>query len=307
MNPYRNNKQSNFTVKLGYQIQISEDEWEVSLAEIITPIEVLNISEGNNFFFLAFPNHSVLESYGIEPNTDVCTYSNGCDEYKLVIPPGHYTSPYSLVEENQSSFVSFEGGLLKRDYNQNSNRLKITAQNDKQVRLKFLNDFGQILGINPLWLEKSVGNENDAFTYSVDLNAPYDRLLLKPGAEWWSGVVEWSGVEWSCRVEWSHRVEWSCGVESWEFNLLLSWCKFLLNNVSCRFKLSVLKVDFSVLTFRLLENIFEKKCPTKYLLAMKEDKTELTQKMEKSIIQTFKSGNVQFRSAQFWISTNAVL
>ena len=184
MNTFRNNKQSNFTVKLDHQIQISEDEWEVSLAEIITPVETLTISEGNNFFFLAFPNHGVLKGYDIELNSDVCTYANACDEYKLVIPSGHYTS-HGLVEEIQSSIDSFEDGLLKRanahivvDYNQNSKRLKITAQNDKQVRLKFPNDFGQILGINPLWSEKSIGNEKDVFTYSVDLNGPYDRLYV---------------------------------------------------------------------------------------------------------------------------------
>ena len=39
-------------------------------------------------------------------------------------------------------------------------------------------------------------------------------LLLKPGAEWWSGVVEWSGVELWSGVEWSGVIEWS-GVESW--------------------------------------------------------------------------------------------
>ena len=45
-------------------------------------------------------------------------------------------------------------------------------------RLKFPNDFGQILGINPLWSEKAIGNEKNVFTYSVDLNGPYDRLYL---------------------------------------------------------------------------------------------------------------------------------
>ena len=148
-------KQSNFTLKLDHQIKISKDEWEIYLAEIITPVETLTISEGNNFFFLAFPNHGVLNDYDIELNSDVCTYANAFDEYKLVFPPGHYTSR-GLVEKIQSSIDSCEDGLLKRanahivvDYNQNSKRLKITDQNDKQVRLKFPNDFGQILGINP--------------------------------------------------------------------------------------------------------------------------------------------------------------
>ena len=106
------------------------------MAEIITPVETLTIPEGNNFFFFAFPNHG---GYDIELNSNVCTYANACNEYKLVIPPGHYTS-HGLVEEIQSSIDSFEDGLLKRanvhilvNYNQTSKRLKRTAQNDKQV------------------------------------------------------------------------------------------------------------------------------------------------------------------------------
>ena len=52
MNRFRSNKESNFTVKLDHRIQISEEECEVYLAEIITPTETLTISEGNDFFFL---------------------------------------------------------------------------------------------------------------------------------------------------------------------------------------------------------------------------------------------------------------
>ena len=82
------------------------------MAEIFTPVETLTISEGNNLFFWAFPNHSVLNGYDKELNSDVCTYANACDEYKLVIPHGHYTS-HGLIEEIQSSVDSFEGGLFK--------------------------------------------------------------------------------------------------------------------------------------------------------------------------------------------------
>ena len=63
MSTFRNNKLSNFSVKLDHSIQISEDEWEVCLVENITPKEILTIYERNNFFVLAFPNHSVLKGY----------------------------------------------------------------------------------------------------------------------------------------------------------------------------------------------------------------------------------------------------
>ena len=48
----KKNKQSSFTVRLDHPIQIDKENWEVALAEIITPAEILNISDSNNFFFL---------------------------------------------------------------------------------------------------------------------------------------------------------------------------------------------------------------------------------------------------------------
>ena len=57
---FPSNKQSEFTVKLDHPIGIDEETWEVALAEIATPSEVLNITEENNFFFLAFPDQHSL-------------------------------------------------------------------------------------------------------------------------------------------------------------------------------------------------------------------------------------------------------
>ena len=56
MNMFPANKQSEFTVKLDNPIEIVEESWEVALVEIATLAEVLNITEENNFFFLAFPD-----------------------------------------------------------------------------------------------------------------------------------------------------------------------------------------------------------------------------------------------------------
>lgn len=50
MTAFRNNKQSNFAVKQDHQTQISVDEWEVSLEEIITPIKTRTISERKHIF-----------------------------------------------------------------------------------------------------------------------------------------------------------------------------------------------------------------------------------------------------------------
>ena len=54
MNMFPSNKQSEFTVKLDHPIEIDEETWEVALAEIGTPSEVLNITEENNFFLFGF-------------------------------------------------------------------------------------------------------------------------------------------------------------------------------------------------------------------------------------------------------------
>ena len=41
-------------VRLDHPIQNDKDNWEVGLVEIITPSEVKNITDENNFFFLRF-------------------------------------------------------------------------------------------------------------------------------------------------------------------------------------------------------------------------------------------------------------
>ena len=59
------------------------ETWEVALAEITTPSEVSNITEDNNFFFLAFPDqHSLYMKFGVENITEMCSNENG-DCYKL--------------------------------------------------------------------------------------------------------------------------------------------------------------------------------------------------------------------------------
>ena len=72
MKMFPSNKQSAFTVKLDHPIEIDEETWEVALAEIATPSEVLNITEENNFFVLAFPDqHSLYTKFGVENITEM--------------------------------------------------------------------------------------------------------------------------------------------------------------------------------------------------------------------------------------------
>ena len=115
MNMFPSNTQSDFTVKLDHPTEIDEESWEVALAEISTPSEVLNITEKNKFFFLTFPDqHSLYTKFGLENITEMCSNDNGdCYNFKLKIPTGNYMSPEYLVEEMQASIDKFKKGILK--------------------------------------------------------------------------------------------------------------------------------------------------------------------------------------------------
>ena len=91
MNMFPNNKQSECTVKLDHPILIEEESWEVALVEISTPSEVLNITEENNFFFLAFPDqHSLHTKFVAENITDMCSNGdNDCYTPNLKLPTGN--------------------------------------------------------------------------------------------------------------------------------------------------------------------------------------------------------------------------
>ena len=177
MNMFPSNMQSDFTVKLDHPIIIDEETWEVALAEIATPSEVLNITEDNNFFFLAFPDqHSLYTKFGVENITEMCSNdSSDCYKFKLKIPTGNYMSPEYLVEEMQASIDKFEKGILKHvnayvsiTYDALSQRLKVSAQNERQVRIIFPNQFAHILGLDPTMNGKPIGNEENMFKFNVN-------------------------------------------------------------------------------------------------------------------------------------------
>ena len=97
---------------------------------------------------------------------EICSNDIACDKYKLSIPAGSYVSPEYLAEETQSAIDNFEKDVLKRInahisviYDAVSQRMKISAQNEKQVRLLFPMQLGQILGLDPTMIEKPIGNE----------------------------------------------------------------------------------------------------------------------------------------------------
>ena len=187
MKMFSSKKQSEFTVKLDHPIEIDEETWEVALAEIATPSEVLSITEENNFFFLAFPDqHSLYTKFGVENITEMCSNdSSDFYKFKLKIPTGNCMSPKYLVEEMQASIDKFEKGILKHvnayvsiTYDALFQRLKVSAQNERQFRIIFPNQFAQILGLDPSMIGKPIGNEENMFKLNVSLHNYFRSLYV---------------------------------------------------------------------------------------------------------------------------------
>ena len=56
--------------------------------------------------------------------------------------------------------------------------MKISAQNEKQVRLLFPNQLGQILGLDQTMTENPIGNEQHIFKFNVDLHRSITGLFI---------------------------------------------------------------------------------------------------------------------------------
>ena len=88
----------------------------------------------------------------MENITKMCSNDSGdCYKFKLKIPTGNYMSPEYLVEEMQDSIDKFEKGILKHltayisiNCDAPSQRLKVSANNERQVRIVFPNQFPHI-------------------------------------------------------------------------------------------------------------------------------------------------------------------
>ena len=69
-----------------------------TLVEIITPSEVKNVTDENNFFLRFFDKilSSKFDSAEFEP---VCNKTATCVDMKLKVPTGCYSTPQHLIEE----------------------------------------------------------------------------------------------------------------------------------------------------------------------------------------------------------------
>ena len=116
----------------------------------------------------------------------MCSNENGdCYKFKLKIPTGNYTSPKYLVEEMQASIDKFEKGILKHlnayvsiTYDALNQRLKVSARNERQVRIVFPNQFAHILGLDQTMIGKPIGNEENMFKFNVNFHHNFRSLYV---------------------------------------------------------------------------------------------------------------------------------
>ena len=145
---------------------------------MITPSQILNISEENNYFFLRFYGRNLVAKID-----DVkCTYDSSCLEIDFKIPKGNYQSP---IEEIQNIIDRRYGTMLKQSnasisitYGKNSRRVKLNLQDPNQVKIFFPTPLAEKLGVNPSFHDKPIGNERHAFKYGMDLNTSYLQLYV---------------------------------------------------------------------------------------------------------------------------------
>ena len=93
-------------------------------------------------------------------------------------------SPEYLVDEMQASIDKFERSILKHvnaklsiTYDVVSQCLKLSAQNERQVRILFPNQFAHILGLDPTMIGKLIGNEGNMFKLNVNLHHKFRSLF----------------------------------------------------------------------------------------------------------------------------------
>ena len=185
MDIFPKNKQFSFTTKLNHPIQVQKEQWVVALVEIMTPSEVYNISHNSNYFYVHFYDENVLERLGKSKMNTVCMKDGSCPEIKLFIPAGNYNSPQHLVEQIQIAIEEKCGAILRQihsmislSYKKSGNRVNLHVENPNRVQIRFSKSLGEILGLNPDLSNKLIGNDNQAFTYAVDLNMTHHQMFV---------------------------------------------------------------------------------------------------------------------------------
>ena len=115
----------------------------------------------------------------------VCMKDGSCPEIKLFIPAGNYNLPQHLVEQIQSAIEEKCGAILRQihsmisfSYKKSGNCVNLHVEKPNRVQIRFSKSLGEILGLNPDLSNKLIGNDNQAFTYAVDLNMTHHQMFV---------------------------------------------------------------------------------------------------------------------------------
>ena len=180
-------KQSSFTVHLDHPIQIDKGNWEVALAELITPAEVLNISDSNNCFFLRLTETAAKELKLSGNDTEVYLEKSICVEYRLEIPKSNSISANHLIHEMQKSIdTKFKSTLdshnhsIALSYGNKSNRTKVrfTGEYKDDMQSSFPQPLVEILRVDKTFFGKPIDNDKHQFEYGIDLNTHSNRFYV---------------------------------------------------------------------------------------------------------------------------------
>ena len=119
---------------------------------MITPSQILNISEENDYFFL----RSYDRSLAAEIDDDECCYDCSCSEIGFNIPKGNYHSSFHLIEEMQHIIDRRYGTLLKRNNAtviwEKSQNVKVHLQDPNPVIFFFPTPLAEKLGVNQIFM-----------------------------------------------------------------------------------------------------------------------------------------------------------
>ena len=156
---------SSFTVRLDHPIQIDKDNWEVGLVEIITPSEVKNLTDENNFFYLRFFDKILSDKWDAAEFEPESNETGTCVDMKLKVPTGYYSSPQHLIEEMHNAINARYSMTLRNsnasiilEYGTNNDRVKTKFQDPNRVKLILPTPLAEKLGVNQKYFNKPIGN-----------------------------------------------------------------------------------------------------------------------------------------------------
>lgn len=191
LDTFPKNTQSTFKVKLDCPIQIDKQNWEVALAEIITPGEIMNITDKNNFFFLRLTNNAFIDIKFDHLRHEICRQTKKCSDYKVTFPTGNYTSPEHLIMEMKNALESRIQKILTQhnikihlEYRSQLKRIKVAVEYPSgsnytnQIQIVFPTPLAIILGIDKQFHGEPLGNDAVKFKYGVDLNIHNSRFFV---------------------------------------------------------------------------------------------------------------------------------